>query len=93
MKIAYIVSMKENLETFIRNEAYELTRLNCKITFFATLSNKQKYIQIHNKEMRVFSFGFFSLLTGFLTSLKNPLTLLIISESSGVTEVSISVYN
>jgi|TARA_B110000967_G_C18876219_1_gene558440 glycosyltransferase involved in cell wall biosynthesis len=65
MKIAYFVSMKEKLETFITNEINLLSKKNFKISIFSTLS-KSKYITIDNSNYKINNFNILNFIFGLI---------------------------
>lgn len=64
MKIAYFVSMKENLETFIANEIDLLSSKNIKISIFSTLSIKNN-LTIGGLEYKIHKFSILNFILGF----------------------------
>lgn len=63
MRIAYFVSMKEKLETFIINEIGLLNKKNIEISIFSTLS-KSKYITINDSDYKVNNFNILNFILG-----------------------------
>jgi len=82
MRVAYFVSMKEKLETFISNEIYLLFKEKFQISIFSTLG-KVDYININNFNFRVNKFNFLSLIFNliFLIFTKPFKTLLLFIQS------------
>ena len=65
MKVAYFVSMKEKLETFISNEIYLLFKEKFQISIFSTLG-KVDNINIRNVNFKINKFSFFSFIINFI---------------------------
>lgn len=65
MKVAYFVSMKEKLETFISNEIYLLFKEKFQISIFSTLGKVDR-INIKNVNFKINKFSFFSFIFNFI---------------------------
>lgn len=82
MKVAYFVSMKEKLETFISNEIYLLFKEKMKISIFSTLS-KVDGININNTYFKVNKFNLLScIINSIFLIFTKPYTFIILFKHS-----------
>ena len=82
MRVAYFVSMKEKLETFISNEIYLLFKEKFQIAIFSTLG-KVDNININNFNFRVNKFNFLNFTFNLILLIfTKPLIILILFKQS-----------